>query len=114
MGAKITNAITELNTVKKIPPRGDTKNATIPTNVRIVDVSSFNSEAFPSLLLLFPSPPGGKNMDRDDTDVVVVVVDEGPIERCGLYNIEDRIILFGGRCCGSCRLLAGRCSMCHR
>ena len=68
IGAKIKNAMKELNNVKNIPPRGETKNATIPKNVSMVDVSSFNSEL---LLLLPPSPPGGKNIDSADDDVDV-------------------------------------------
>jgi hypothetical protein len=98
IGAKIKNAIKELNNVKKIPPRGDTKNATIATNVRIVDVSSFNSGE----LLLFPSPPpGGKNMNNA-TEC-----------RVALCAVEDRIMLLVGFS-GSCHLLDCRRSKFHR
>ena len=61
-GAKIKKATKELNKAKNILPSGERKKRIIATNVRIVDVTCFNSEEFG-----LPSPPGGRNI-RSDVD----------------------------------------------
>jgi hypothetical protein len=85
MGANIKKAMKELNNVKKILPSGETKKATIPTKVRIVDVNSFNSKELLLLLLLLSSPPGGKNMAKR---VVVVDVVDDDSDRVGAMLVD--------------------------